>query len=214
MTLADATTPTESLTPVITPTATTTWNPADKSADITLAGGNRQAKHTGATSNYVSVRSTTSKTTGKFYVEFTLTKPGASQGAVCGVGDNFLNMDDTNRQGYTDSIACSDTGGDVYALNTNIIGLGTIQDTDVVGMAVDVTNGKIWFRRNNGNWNADASANPATNTNGYAITAAVAYPLFLLAGFNFGSGSTTFYTVNVGQAAFTYVAPAGFSAWG
>lgn len=48
-----------------------TWNPADKSADITLSLGNLKATQT--TSSWDSVRSTIGKTSGKWYWEYTMT---------------------------------------------------------------------------------------------------------------------------------------------
>jgi hypothetical protein len=44
-----------------------------------------------------------------------------------------------------------------------------------VGVAVDLTARLAWIRKNAGNWNADAAANPATGANGVAMLPAVSF---------------------------------------
>lgn len=59
-----------------------TWNPADKNADITLSGGDLTA--TNATASWASVRATTSRSTGKWYFESTV-----SVAEDCGLGVGY-----------------------------------------------------------------------------------------------------------------------------
>lgn len=71
----------------------------------------------------------------------------------------------------------------------------------------------IWFRINNGNWNNDPGANPATRTGGYDMSGITApyYPAgYMNAGF-LGAGPLTY---NFGAAPFAQAIPAGGVAWG
>jgi hypothetical protein len=55
----------------------------------------------------------------------------------------------------------------------NIVNGPTFQKTNgtnVVDVAIDIPNLKIWFRVDNGLWNASAIANPVTNVGGYDIS--------------------------------------------
>jgi hypothetical protein len=74
----------------------------------------------------------------------------------------------------------------------------------IVGIAFDLDNGKLWFSRN-GTW--QASGDPAAGTNA-AFTSIAAGTWFLSTGH---SGSCTL-AVNFGQRPFTYTPPTGFVA--
>lgn len=62
--------------------STTTWNPSDKSAGITLSNGNLTASYSAHTNN---VRATTGKQTGKWYWEVTVTAIAASCAVNTGI---------------------------------------------------------------------------------------------------------------------------------
>jgi hypothetical protein len=79
-----------------------------------------------------------------------------------------------------------------------------ISNGDIVGIAFDLDNGKVWFSRN-GTW--QASGDPAAGTNA-AFTSIPAGTWFLSAGH---SGTCTM-SANFGQRPFTYTPPTGFVA--
>ena len=84
---------------------------------------------------------------------------------------------------------------------------------NIIGIALDRTARLIWFRLcPSGNWNGNASANPATGVGGLTLnTIAAASPLFstyALAGF-VASGDVV--TANFGDTAFSGVVPSTFT---
>ncbi len=82
---------------------------------------------------------------------------------------------------------------------------------DVIGVALDPTAKLVWFRINAGNWNSNASANPATGTGGvdYSGTAFGSGAIYAAFG---ATGGGQAITANFGATAFTFTAPSGFAA--
>lgn len=95
----------------------------------------------------------------------------------------------------------------VIASNATFTTLGADSSTDEYDFAIDLTNKLLWVRLNNGNWNNNVSANPATGVGGATIEAGAYAPTLF-----FASGSTNNDTValNFGASAFTNTAPSGF----
>ena len=81
----------------------------------------------------------------------------------------------------------------------------------VLRFAVDLTARRIWLAQNNGLWNNDGAANPATGANGLVVAAGNYAPAI---GFG-GAGSVVndTMTINVGGSVFAYAAPSGFGNW-
>jgi hypothetical protein len=75
---------------------------------------------------------------------------------------------------------------------------------DVIGIALDMTNGKLWFAKN-GTW--QASGNPAAGTN--ACFTGITGTLRAALG---AYSSTPTLTANFGASAFAYSPPSGFNA--
>ena len=65
-----------------------TWNPSDKDASVTLSGGNLVASSTSA--SWAAVRSTISKSSGKWYWEYTVTAIG--NGHTQGIGNSSATL--------------------------------------------------------------------------------------------------------------------------
>ena len=81
---------------------------------------------------------------------------------------------DANGYGYYNTNAVFNSGGQVASWGSYLSGPINIS------FAVDTVNNQMWARINGGLWNNDASANPATNTNGLAISLATPiYPAFV-----------------------------------
>jgi hypothetical protein len=76
----------------------------------------------------------------------------------------------------------------------------------VLCIAVDYSNGTVWWRTNGGNWNNDPSANPSTNIGGQTIGVTGA----LFWAYGFGSG-TNYSAIAKFTAPFTYTPPPGFT---
>lgn len=191
--------------------ASVTWNPSDKAAGITLSGGDLTAAMA-SSNNYVAcgVRATASLSGKKYFrcVLADLTGTDAQLGVgVATVGASLAAAFPT-----TSSVVCTGTDAatiaslaEVKANNTYVIdGVGAVVATDIVDVAVDVPNLKVWFRKNGtGNWNASGTANPATNTEGVAMDTGTWYPFF--AGMN-GTGVTARFADDASGTA-----PSGFS---
>ncbi len=76
-------------------------------------------------------------------------------------------------------------------------------------MAFDIASHLIWFRVNGGNWNNNASYDPATATGGISFTSlGTTYACIDV----IDNVTTGIVTTNFGAAAFTYGVPSGFTA--
>lgn len=197
------------------PPATTTWNPSDKHADITLSGGDLVATESAGASAFRSVRSIASHTTGKYFCKFTITEIPNS---ACNVG--FMNAATalSTPPGGADSPghgAGYNHSGTVTGDNGTFGGftLATIETYttgDVISMALDLTAEKVWFRKNSGNWNNDAGADPAAGANGIDVSGAVQGDAFFIAcSMLTGAANVGDITLDASGTG----APSGFSPW-
>jgi hypothetical protein len=194
----------------------TTLNTSDKSSNITLSNGNLTATFGSASDG--GVRSVSSKTSGKYYVEFT---PGAtwSGGDCClgiALGSATISPPGTTTFPFTAAGIAAVFAGSNPAIwfngaftgdNLQATGIGSL-----LRMAVDLDNKKIWFNNpdNGTRWNENATFNPATNTGGLDISAL--FPgagAFVAVGANQNGASAT---VNFGGSAFIGAVPSGFTA--
>lgn len=183
---------------------TTTWNPADKGPNIVLSNGNLTAA---CPSGANSVRGTSSHTTGKYYFEVLL----GGTGGNLGIGVALATMS-TSGIGPTGAAYENVANGAAFINGTNSGTVAIVAPTETCCVAVDFSNLKIWFRKNNGTWDANVSHDPATNTGGFSLSAFSGSALFPVYASNSATGENG--TANFGATAFTYSVPSGFSAWG
>ncbi len=188
-----------------------TWNPADKSANITLSGGNLIAQATNTTDG--AVRGTVSRNAGKLLVEYIF--PSAL-GTDTGAGI-------ANSSAVLGSVGVNATNAFILFSSGNIWFNGSftgISSTLTIGsagncMAIDFGNSRGWFRSGTGNWNGSGTPNPSTNTSGINIsTLFPSTAAFPVTSSNVASNPIT---INVGASAFsscTGATVSGFSAWG
>ena len=178
----------------------TTWNPADKSASIILSNGNLTAEKANVAGTHA-VRSITGVSSGKWYWEVTIDVDTGSErynGIGIGTSDAALNLDpghDANGYGYWGR-----DGKKYY----NAVGtaFGSIYSTAVIGIALDMDAGKIWWSLN-GVW--QASGNPGAGTNeAYSGIVGTFYAMYSA----YGRGNQA--TANFGASAFAYTVPSGF----
>lgn len=187
--------------------ATTTWNPADKAANTVLSNGDLTA--TGSVSGTCNVRSIASYSSGKYHAEFTIGATNSTNySRAVGIANSTASL--TANLGNANSAAVF-MGDPLFYINSGSTGSGvTYTNNDVVSMAVDLDNNTIWYRRNGGNWNGNASYDPATNTGGMAI-ATPTRPVFVIALLAISFSPNL--TANFGATAYTYTAPSGFGNW-
>jgi hypothetical protein len=156
-----------------------TLNPLDNHFQAaTFAEGN--TKITTNASNYSASSSTIGVANGKWYFEAKATDVhdsliGASgqteTSSTNGLGQN------ANQVGYLSSGNARKGGSDTST------GYDSYTDGDIIGVALDIDNSKIYFSKNG---TYQASGDPANNSNGFALTAVA-------------STSTGFYTPSVGD---------------
>ena len=181
------------------------WNAADKSSSVTLSNQQKTAAHVVAT--IAGVRSTqtyVNGTAGKYYAEFLFTS-GAPHWVGIAPTSNVLS--DT-----TLTFAVLPTSGDIYVASTLVGNVGAgLTTNDILCVAWDAGAERVWFRKNGGLWNNDASADPATGTNGKDCSFAASTAHALWARWPTSTGGTT--TVRTEAAEFTQTTPSGFLSW-
>lgn len=184
--------------------ANTTWSTTDKTALITLSGGNLIATSGGSSQG---VRGIDGKNAGKYYVEYT--------GSTWATGNTVAGFGNRNA-----SLSSAGTGTVYYnrsgqlSVNGSLIltGLTALTAGAVVCAALDIDNKLIWFRVGAaGNWNGNASYNPATGVGGVSI-AVLLPPTSLLPLYPYTSNWSDTITANFGDSAFVGSVPSGFTA--
>ena len=196
-----------------------TFDPATV-LDVVLSGGNL----TGTNNNTVNPMgckglSSQAKSSGKWYFEMVgLATNGGAQNCVA-LAEQSRTYSDivTNAGSGTGAIILfQGSSGVVFANGSfsgiRIIGAGTINPTDVIGIAVDLDNMQWWGKdiTNGAPYNDNGAADPSSNLHGIAFTDNPVVPWF---GWG-GSGVTT----NIAMTAnftgpFVGSIPGGFQAW-
>jgi hypothetical protein len=182
-----------------------TWNPADKSSDVTLTNGNLTATKTPSGNAFRMARANTWKSSGLFYCELVVTAHG---------GDTVLGICESSTP-LIDSFPGNDaTSYGFYELNGQALnnGVGSSYGSswalnDVIGMAVNLSTGKIWWHQNG---TYPISGNPATGANpAFSGISGMKFPtVSLYEGSNLSS-----ITARFKAADWTYSAPSGFGEW-
>jgi hypothetical protein len=186
-----------------------TLNPINKALyQPTISDGNLRVTPT--TTQYQNVFSTISQTSGKWYCEVTVN--GTPNSA------NMIGVSSATEQNYLIAnaglIGGTSSGYGYYIYNGNKYNNGSssaygnsIASGDVVGIALDLDNGKVWFSKN-GTW--QASGDPAAGTNA-AFTSLTSSLGFFISSSSYSGGATSF-DHNFGQRPFAFSAPSGFRA--
>ena len=153
--------------------STTTWNPADCNANLTLSGGNRIATMNNAVNNFYSVRSIASHSTGKYYYEITCNTLTNPSGTTVGFANSTWPLTDFGGQ---DNNSVGWYGlGNLFPGGPSI---ATYTTGSLLGVAIDFGNQKFWGRLNGGLWNLSGTDDPATNTGGFSFASLNAGPYF------------------------------------
>lgn len=192
---------------------TVTWNGSDQ-IGITLSNGNLTATYND-TGSRGGIRATTSFSTGKLYYELQLNFSASSNmGGTWASGTKnfattFLGGDTLSTGAYRDNSIYFNSG----SLGSYIT---TVATGDWIGIALDLTNNKIWIMdiTQGGGWNNApiGSQNPATNTGGGSLTGLTGLPWFPAAAFDAVATGTYSVTANFGGSAFLGSVPSGFVA--
>lgn len=197
------------------PSVAVTWDAAYKDAGLTLSGGNLTVTSTVANTEK-QVRSTTSHSSGKWWVEHTLGLDAADDWQMIGFGfctpafdildpsnDVWLGAD-ANSIGIYPFDAVYIGGVVVASLSDDVSGPKTVY--------IDIPNGKGWIRTLDGNYLAGSGGgggDPATGANP-TFTFTPGLDLFVALTF-FASGKS--WTTNFGATAAAQAVPTGFGPW-
>ena len=188
-----------------------TWNPLRLGPSASLANGNLDWSKA-AGSNYGLATGTISlPISGKWYWEIVPTSnPNPASGFSWYTGVSETSSASTNYLEQT-GVSCGYIATGSIAYNGGSAAFGsTFTTNDVIGVAVDMDNGAIYFAKN-GTWQnsgvptSGASKTGAARTN---LSGASLYP-------SCASNDSTYAfsaTANFGQRAFAYTAPSGFKA--
>lgn len=184
------------------------WNSADKGIDITLSGSDLIATKTAVSTTDEIVRATASASSGKYYWETTINAGGSNH--LVGISTSSESV--LLFLGFSNNGCGFAKDGNVYIQSLSVASIQTYANGDVVCVALDLDNSKIWFRTNGGNWNnaAIGSQNPATNTGGISLSGMAAGAKFASLGIKIINDQGT---ANYGATAFAQTAPSGFSMW-
>ena len=135
-------------------------------SSFTLSNGNLKA----VTSNYSFLRSTLGVSAGKYYMEVKCTaQTGSSNKWQFGISDS-PSTSSTNYIGANSyQYGWRGNANEIFYNGTTAnYGSGAMATGDIIGMALDLDNNKIYWSIN-GTWKN--SGDPASNSNGFSITA-------------------------------------------
>lgn len=209
-----------------------TWDPVDSFAAprVTFSNGNLTATgHSGTTPSYSNTNpamfmSTEGKLSGSGLWYFEVTIQGGAFNNVGGVGlASCVQNVGSGGVGFGIGFNTSPSGFAYFPSNGTVSNDGSTAGSlttsygvgDVVSIALDANNHKVWCRKNNGNWcgtsGPNGVANPATNTQGIDLTASfTAGRVFAAAQFVDTNAAVT---ANFGATTFAQAVPAGYSGW-
>jgi hypothetical protein len=182
-----------------------TWNPLNNpSVSATLSNGNLDVAST--TSSFQAVTGTLFPTSGKWYIELVNTVTASDQ--VVGIAaPSFVPSTANNRYiGRTaDSYGFYSDG---RKINNNVFSAygNAWSVNDVLRLAFDLDNGKVWLGIN-GTW--QASGDPAAGTNAAFTGLSGGFSVACSPYLQSVAGA---FTLNAGQRPFAYTAPSGFKA--
>lgn len=185
-----------------TPPNGTFWNPKDGDfVDYAFSNNNMVATKTGSTTNG-NLRSNTSKSAGKLYFEVS----NATSAANLLVGIETLA--EINYPGSSNGYSYYATTGNRFANGAQLAYGATFTAGDLIGVAIDFANGKIFFSKN-GTW--QNSGDPVAGT-GYAATG-ISGTYYIGIGRGTTGGIAVSTNLNTGATPFAYTPPSGYSAW-
>lgn len=182
------------------------WNPSSKAAGIGLTNGNLTASGTINSDNAVRCNTSISGTDKKYWEITWVTLFSTPQGVV-GIESGTYSLTVFPGNSGTGGIGL-DGNGDLWNNGSGSAAGFSFTQGDVICLACDYANKKLWIRVNGGNWNNSGTDNPATNTGGYIFTDVVpVYPVVDIG----TSSSAQVCTANFGATSFAQTAPSGFT---
>ena len=173
---------------------------------LTISDGNLRTSASGTT-NAIEAVGTIAATTGKYYAEFTLNAAPqlSNQYPAIGIIGIDLNITGGNNLGNSSFFGFLPNGNKLSGGSSASYG-DTYGNGDIIGIALDLDNQKIYFSKNG---TYQASGDPAAGSNA-AFTNLVAGTEYRFCVSHAGSSATDV-SMNAGQLPFNTAAPTGFS---
>jgi len=192
------------------PPVTFTTLDAGSNTNATLSLGNLKSTRTSTAVG--GSRSISYKSSGLLFFEATKTQSGGTTDAIA-VGDSSATYGNIN-SGSPGNYAAYWMGDGSIVIGGSSTGfnLGIAANGDVIGTAINFNTGKGWMRRNNGLWNGNGTADPASGVNGFSVVPTNSAPMLCWS--NIGSpvvGDNV--TFNFGASSFAFTSPVGYSGW-
>jgi hypothetical protein len=189
----------------------TTWDSGQKTAGITLSGGDLVA--TSTTFNFNGVRSINGKTIasgGKYYFEVACNNSFSDNRSYVGFCGDLC----TNGAQYNSAhnAGLNKPGTQMTAGFTPIATTFGVINNQTFGVAIDIPNKRFWVTNDGSTWNAGGTADPVGNVGGCEWTTIFNTDTTLHIScciIDIGAEMT----LNVGNTSFAYAVPAGFDAW-
>jgi hypothetical protein len=182
-----------------------TLNPADTNSPTTLTNGGLQFADAGSAAWNI-FKGTMGVTSGKWYWEVTPTNINAVFCVSIAAAEAAVDLLPGQSQTY--GVTLYNSGGVYREGNSSPVETVTgYNNNDVVGVALDMDNGKVWFRVNGTFVN---SGNPVAGTNAQSTTIKNYSSIWMPAVGTYFANSTGI--INFGQRPFAYTAPTGFKA--
>lgn len=187
--------------PVSIPNRRIELNPNDKHSDVTLSRDNTTATQNTTNFAWRSVRTTKPHSTGKWYFEFSWDAGAAALIAIGGIGSgSFALTEHVGQTGYGYGDGNKYFNNVSTALSSGPIGA-------VIGIAVDLDNGRIWFLKNGVAMEGDPAAGTGASYTGLASQDW--YPALSLN----RSSTATVMSIALRESELAYAPPAGFLPW-
>ena len=186
---------------------TVTWNPADLGPNIVLSGGNLTATKT-TNDALSSLRATLARSAGKYYFEVLISGGGTSPFRLIGVANAAMSLNGSLNNANGWAYYQEDGSKRHNGINTaygDIYGVG-----DVIGVALDLDAGLIWWAKDN-IW--QGGGDPAAGT-GEAFSGLSSETLFPAATLFRGNPTAHSVVGRFGPADFDFSPPSGFNPWG
>ena len=186
-----------------------TMNPLSAGSYVTLSNGNLQIVGNTASDSGVAL-STIAVTTGIWYWETTCVATGGLSYAGFGKlnsGYSSLNDAETFLALYGGGYR---NGGQIYGADRQITTTSTFGDGDIIGIALDMTNGAAYLSKNGTFLNSGVPTSGSSKTGAVWAWTPSSMPYAICpAGGGYNNSSNY---LNLGQRAFAYTAPSGFKA--
>lgn len=179
-------------------------------SNTSLSNGNLTATH--SNTSVGGARSTSYKSSGKYYFEVTV---GATHGLTDAIAVMASTYSYANLAGNSGICVCwwPNNGGSIISGGGNtFLNIGAGSPGDVIGIAVDIGAAKTWWRRNGGLWNGSGTANPATGANAASFSSGSVTVAPAIGFTGSGQQSGDNFTANFGATSFSGTVPSGFTA--